>query len=339
MKTMKTIFLLVTILLFTSCKILRFPGRVKVDNEISGVCSSKKDPCKQDNIFIIMHGIGSQKSDYSESIINRLNNYTYGKNNYKYEIEVLENSEFNKKDNNSLKEICKEYNNDKEIEVLKIKAISLDKSKSYTNTFYSINWSVVLDESKHNLVETEFGNSPHYWGINKILKKMLVMEKFSDAFAGSQPDLTKKFYKTILEIVKDGDILDNKTSALNVITGSFGTQLFLGAINELQKKDKSKIYQSLLKENNYISSHNINISDNKFMISKDLKLKIYALTNQVNLMPNNVNQWYSGISDSTGDTSRLNFSSVQIMAFRNPNDLLCYYLPDSVGKSFFPDKI
>jgi len=56
-------------------------------------------------------------------------------------------------------------------------------------------------------------------------------------------------------------------------------------------------------------------------------------------MPNNVNQWYSGISDSTGDTSRLNFSSVQIMAFRNPNDLLCYYLPDSVGKSFFPDKI
>jgi hypothetical protein len=86
---MKNILLVSILLLLGSCKILHFSGKVKVDKEITGVCTSKKEPCVQTNKFIIMHGIGSQKSNYSKEIIGRLNDYTFGKNKYKYKISVL----------------------------------------------------------------------------------------------------------------------------------------------------------------------------------------------------------------------------------------------------------
>lgn len=338
---MKNILLLTTLFLLASCKIFRLPGRVKVDKEISGICTSKKDPCIQKNMFIIMHGIGSQKSDYSAKIISRLNDYTFGKNNYKCKTSVLHGSQFIEMGDGSLKKIYEEYKNNGEIEVIKITATALDNSQSgKENTFYSINWSVVLNESKHNLEETEFGYSPRYWGINKFIKRIVMVRRMSDAFAGSQPELAQKFYNTYYEIVTDGNILKNDNSTLNVITGSFGTQLFLGAINELQKKKESTYYTNLSESNKSLFKDDTSLFfDNfqsKVIIDNSLKLHLYALTNQVNLMPNNVNQWFSGLDK---DSSKLNFSSVQIMAFRNPNDILCYYLPDSAGKNFFPSTI
>lgn len=337
---MKHILLLSFLLLLASCKIFRLPGRVKVDGEITGICTSKKNACTQKNNFIIMHGIGSQKSDYSEDLIRRLNDYKFGKNNYKYKIEVLDKGQFVNMDTLSLNEVYENYDNHgKDIEVIKIRALPLNGQSVEENVFYSINWSVVIDSSKRKLEETEFDYSPRYWGINKGLKRFVMIEKMSDAFAGSQPAMAQKIYYTYYAIVADGGVLQNPNTTLNVITGSFGTQLFLGAINELQKNEKSLYFEKQFKTQNEFLKDSISFVEEfrkSVTIDPTLKLQLYALTNQVNLMPNNVNPWFKDLNQ---DSLLLEFNSVQITAFRNPNDILCYYLPDTVAKKYFPNKI
>ncbi len=322
---------LLAILVLSSCKILHCP-EIRVDGRIEGLTEKKKAYISAES-FIVMHGIGSKENDYSEKLIRRLNDFKFGKNNYQLEISVYQDGYFKLMQGKTLKEVYETYNNQGDIEALKIVARNITQSEIKENQFYSINWAVAVQKSKDNLVDAEMDNSPFYFGVNKVLKKMVMMRRVSDAFSGSKPEIVTGLYNLMCTIIIDGKMSEKDN--LNVISGSFGTQLFLGLLNEIQKFDNSPNFKNEFNvfANKVANEESVSYLENKLTINKNQKLRIYSLTNQLNLMPNNIKTWYS---DVNSDSSKLNFKSVQIVAFRNPNDILCYYMPREAAAKFFP---
>lgn len=332
---MKNLYILFITLLFFGCKVFHCP-KVTTSSTIQGL-TIKGSNYQNFESFIIMHGIGSKESNYSEKIINRLNTFKFGKNNFQCNYSVYINGGFKQIHNQSLKKIYETYNNRGGVEALKIVVTDSLRPEIKANQYYSINWAVAVQNSKDSLVNAEMNNSPFYLGINKMLKKMVMMRRVSDAFSGSKPQIIIKLHKLLCQIITDGNLF-NKNS-LNVITGSFGTQITLGLLQEIQQFENSKLFKNKFEFQEIFSqlakadNKGIDYYKAKLTIDTTQKLKIFSLSNQLNLMPNNINGWYSNLKR---DSSHLNFDSVQIVAFRNPNDILCYYMPQKTAEQFFP---
>lgn len=332
---MKLFFYILTFIFFTfslnSCKILRSP-RIKASSNIKGI-SSKNPQFHKSNQFIIIHGIGTQKNDYSEKLIRRLNNYQFGTNTYKYDIWTYNGEQFVEHLNIDYNTVLDEYsNNGDDIEIIKIKAHSLNSECKDTNLFYSINWSVLIEKDRDKLRKIEMDGKPFFRGTNRLAKRMILINNVSDAFTGSKSNTLEYIVKGFIKIIDNGNLLKNEN--INLISGSFGSQLFLATLLALQDESfyKSNFF-GLLNQNNLINDSTM------FKINKNNKisLNMYMLTNQLNLMPDNVIDWANSICNNKfhKDSTKLNFKEVNITAFRNPNDLLCYYVPIEALKNIF----
>lgn len=332
----KLLFCLLFTFAFSSCKILR-PTRIKTDAEYMGIEKlSCSDPSEKNctetkgQKYILIHGIGSQHDAYSEKMIKRLSKYSFKKSKYQRKVYCLVGEEFVEIPGKNLKTEVKDKSPNGQIRVLKI----VDLSETKTNTYYSINWSVLTAGKKDTLRREEFKDGPRFIGINKgILKKVVMVEKVSDAFNGSEPETISMLLKTILLVLLDDNLY--KEENLNLISGSFGSQLFLGAM---------KTFQNLNLATNAQVFNNLTIRNLDFLIPKNQRLNMFLLTNQINLMDENIDSWFMNNSVDSTKIKPLNYKEIQIVAFRNPNDILCYYLPKKVADKLFekyvkPEKI
>ncbi|MGV6861557.1 MAG: hypothetical protein ACWA41_07280 [Putridiphycobacter sp.] len=329
---MKTfLYFLSIIFLLTSlnaCKIFRSP-RIKSSGYIQGI-SAKYPKYYKSNQFLIIHGIGAQKNDYSEKLIRRLNNYHFGTNNYQYEIWTYENKEFQKQNTTDYCAVLDKYCNHGDIEIMKIKAHSLDSERNDTNLFYSINWSVLIENNRNELKNSEIGGKPLYRGLNRFAKRKILIDKVSDAFSGSKTGTLTPLVTAFIKILEDEKMLEK--DKLNLISGSFGSQLFLATLLALQD-DSFHINDFIDKDEQTIFMQEDGF---KLDINTEIELNMFMLTNQLNLMPENVIDWANSIcNDSLNKSTRLNFNKVNVTAFRNPNDLLCYYVPKKALKNIF----
>lgn len=77
----------------------------------------------------------------------------------------------------------------------------------------------------------------------------------------------------------------------------------------------------LLQENNFIGNICYNNTNQIYNSEQATQLNFYMLTNQFGLMGENLKNWGGKEYD------KICFKKANFTAFRNPNDMLCYYLP------------
>lgn len=359
----KLLFCLLFTFAFSSCKILR-PTRIKMNGEYDGIeqltCTNQtKKGCSESKgqKYLIIHGIGSQKDNYSLKMIQRISKYSFKGVKYKREFYCLRGENFVRIPGENLEREMQDSTLAGNIHVLKVLDYSEKRNGekySKTNTFYSINWSVLAKVNKKQLQKEEFKNGPRFIGINKgILKKVVMMEKVSDAFNGSKPETIEELINIILVLFLKEQI--DQEQNINLISGSFGSQLFIGSMIILKNPE-------LLKNPEFLANSNLPINPNSLLNNPLIKaynepsnlaaqskivqkLNMFLLTNQINLMDENILGWFKTKStDPLLRQNSLDYEEVQIVAFRNPNDILCYYLPKKVVDKLFenfvePEKI
>ena len=348
-----------TSVFLVSCKILHSP-RIKADEKFAGVNTMQQNDMREGTQkdfehYIIIHGIGEQEDDYSRKMIKRLSQFSYGKKNVRYRFYrwSYEESEFIHDGTTINSEQFKISNDEPNVDLIRIVAEPIDKGQIASgvpdaSVFYAINWSVAVNDERKKLETEEFKTfQPFYFGINKFLKKTVMVKKVADAFNGSEKKLVEQLYQRFLNTVVDTEYpVDGR---INLISGSFGSQLFLGCLSRAQR-DYKRI-EPLLDETDdgyifnvdpttipYIQDTNLvkeQVQFTKRVFDEgDFNLNMYMLTNQTNLMDKNIDSWFD-VDSTNYKRDPLKIETVQITALRNPNDLLSYYFPETAADNFF----
>jgi DNA-binding PadR family transcriptional regulator len=326
------IALLLSFPLMQSCKIFRSP-KIKAECAFTGVSAFQRGDSLQPQaeVYLMIHGIGPQDDDYARKMIRRLSEYNFGKGQVRYELARLESDAFVQKG----RELKKAYfemtaAEQNSVELMRIVARKKDDSKSGKLTsgveqavFYVVNWSKAAELERRKLQTEEFDAfAPNYIGINKWLKKTIMIQRVSDAFSGGSPTLLEPIYRVFLQAIQGEEYAANQR--LNLISGSFGSQIFLYCLYRLKHEQAQNPPQSKR-------------GMGKNIFAEKFQLNLFMLTNQVNLMDENIPNWidYMGMEGN----ERLPIGHVQVVAFRNPNDLLSYYVPPEIVKSFFASNV
>jgi hypothetical protein len=339
--------LILTILLVSSC--VHLNPRIKVDSDFSGIESQEFQKGKFDNTqsidskyFLIIHGIGPQDSNYSYELMKSIAKYS--KINFSVNRKKLNTgSTFTRLEKT-------EYFN-----VLHDKRL----------VFYSIKWSDLVEPSRQEIRFREDELSGRFHGFTRTLKRQLMYKRVADAFLGQDSTHLAKIIETME--VAFGDITDEtggleKLSQLNLISGSFGSQLFIRFLYDRQEDLLQPLTNQLITEDyskwskffglnlneftekledkvfyDSVYAHVLSVSKDSLLTvnnfnTKGLQLNFYMLTNQLNLMDGNIPNWGGNMPT---DSSRLRIKSVRAVAFRNTNDLLCYYVPEEVFSKYF----
>lgn len=341
--------LILTILLVSSC--VHLNPRIKVDSDFSGIESQEFQKGKFNNTqsidskyILIIHGIGPQDSNYSYDLMKSIAKYS--KINFSVNRRKLNTgSTFTRLEKT-------EYFN-----------VPHDKRL----VFYSIKWSDLVEPAKQEIRFYEDHLSGKFHGLSRTIKRQLMIKRVADGFLGQDSTHLTKIVKTIEvafhDITSETGGLEN-LSQLNLISGSFGSQLFIRFLYDRQheikksyvdqqiandefrnkwiqklgldlKGDNIEVINEMLFDSIYSSvlstSMDSLMNSNNFN-TNGLQLNFYMLTNQLNLMDGNIPNWGGNLPT---DGSRLHINSVRAIAFRNTNDLLCYYVPKEVFSKYF----
>ena len=172
--------------------------------------------------------------------------------------------------------------------------------------FYSVRWSVFTDSIKDSFIRRE--NKPDNWTLSKTIKNSVMIEKAGDLFFVQRKEVLDKIftvYDACFEDIQNANISD---AHLTLVSASLGSQVLLRYLNHVNVTDTNSF---LL---NKFSSKN---EDDEFNASW------FLFSNQIDLMLEGVHRW-GGADDKSFDLDGVNMT-----VFRNPNDMLCYILPDN----------
>ncbi|MCH2224886.1 MAG: hypothetical protein MK066_08970 [Crocinitomicaceae bacterium] len=318
-----TILLLIGL---SSCIHIR--TKIRADKDFKGISERSFHKHAEDTkLFdtqygLIIHGIGPQKDDYSHKIMKNISN----------QMNI----------NTTLKRTSLVTGHNK---------VKLEKTE-YSNpelhkrlVFYSIKWSDLTDSAKMVMIQNETQLEGAFHGINKPIKKGLMYCRVSDAFYGQDKNYLGPILETIdcayLDIQKE--IGGANLNELNLISGSYGSQIFIRYLYEKQKVSIESAYNEIDTTTRLFESAPLTpllapaapesiealFFDHKF---KETTLNFYMLTNQLALMDGHLKEW-GGCDPILSREFRI--GGVNAVALRNTNDFLCYYLPKETLSKFF----
>ncbi len=176
-------------------------------------------------------------------------------------------------------------------------------------------------------------------------------QKVTDAFLAQGKDYYEIIDAAIGRAMSD---ISNETDGfydideLNLISGSFGSQLFIKYFANREGIQK-KYYNDYHDEDTGYPYDSINHNlpeiqpewwpeiDYFDYWKKPFTLNFYMLTNQMNLMDGSIENWGGG---STKDSILFHeIDEIRVVAFRNTNDFLCYYVPEHIIKNYFGEYV
>lgn len=313
--------------------------RFKSESHFDGLDKKFELSSRGDSVLycFIIHGIGHQEQYYSYEMIDELGKNLLGK-------------DFTYEPNKSIKDSCVE------------RKILESKNEKKKLVFYTITWSPYSDEYKSDLEDIEKKNNPNKFSISKKVKSGVMIDRAGDLFFAQHSEVLPKILKLIDMSVSD--MIEHSSGAsvqnLNLISGSLGSQVFMKYLKLHYANFKTDLKECLAEEENVLVSNlfssafieaadSADTPENKKVIfindffahsktdssenvssANTKSLNFYMLTNQVNLMPDNLEAWGGVKFNCDQPEPDIRFDNTTFIAFRNPNDMLCYYLPKKV---------
>lgn len=318
---MKKIFLFtLSLFLFGSC-IIHLNPRIKSEDDFSGIQQSFVN----DTAYcVIIHGVGYKDTNYADDLIKNISDNLLGECVQKHDTTLQQMSVF--------KHV---RFNDKGV----IK-------------FYTIRWTHLTQQYKDSLLYYENGMNLRRSWLNRRIKNKTVIDQISDLLNIQK----KEVLDTVMDFldVAMTDIANSinlqKKQKINIISSSLGSSIVMKYLMKpvdykmpepllamKQKKlgkSRSDIEKAYIKERKQLDNfknsffrETLNDDQNRNEVGVKTGLNLFMLTNQINLMNGTIANW--GCDDGYDDRC---FDTVNTLALRNPNDVLCYYLPPEAMK-------
>ncbi len=204
------------------------------------------------------------------------------------------------------------------ITVRKISGVFEEKRKL---SFYVVHWSDYTAVAKNAVHDTERNKNVNRGLISRFLKNKVLIKEFYDFVIFSNVEF-KQQIKQAMDKAFDDMVAHaaGKESALNLVSGSLGSSIFIEYVNKLQfdigenaeaftKAEKSKFKRKI----DYIT---------------DNTCRFFMLTNQVNFLESIIAQKELLLKAAAPE------KSIQVVAFRHTNDALSFYLPQARAEQF-----
>lgn len=186
-------------------------------------------------------------------------------------------------------------------------------------SFYVVHWSDYTKLAKEQVHDMERDRNVNRGLFSRFLKNRVLIREFYDFVIFSNVEF-KHQIKLAMDKTFD-DILAKsagKSSALNLVSGSLGSSIFIEYVNRLQDTVRSRSITKTEKAN----------VERKIDYVKGTTCRFFMLTNQVNFLESIIAQKAPGIEALATD------KSIQVVAFRHTNDALSFYLPQATAARF-----
>ena len=178
-----------------------------------------------------------------------------------------------------------------------------------------------------------------------------MIDRAGDLFFAQHPDVTPKINSIIDAAFFDMSLQKGSIGDINIISGSLGSQVTLrylkGKFKNFKQREACNQYGIEIDSNiieptpdeKLVASLFTNESIGLEGVFEKRGLNFYMLSNQYDLMKGNLESW-GGVEyycEQNGDSVKIEecLNNINVVAFRNPNDMLCYYLQEEtlVGNS------
>lgn len=204
------------------------------------------------------------------------------------------------------------------ITVRKISGVFEEKRKL---SFYVVHWSDYTAVAKKDVHDTERNKNVNRGLISRFLKNRVLIREFYDFVIFSNIGFKQKI-KQAMDKAFDDIVVNSagKESALNLVSGSLGSSIFIEYVNKLQF-DVAENAQAFTKaETDHIKGKIDYITDNT--------CRFFMLTNQVNFLEAIIAQKEPLLKAAAPQ------KTMQVVAFRHTNDALSFYLPQARAAQF-----
>lgn len=205
--------------------------------------------------------------------------------------------------------------------LITVKKVTGQIGKDRTLAFYVLHWSNYTAAAKEMVHATERDRNVNRGLISKFLKNKVLIKEFYDFVVFSNTAF-KAQIAMALDRAMD-DVLKasaGKTSALNLVSGSLGSSIFIEYVNRLQ-------YEQSLQEPALSKEAKENIGRKIDYITGNT-CRFFMLTNQVNFLESIIAQKEQMLLMAKKE------NTMQIVAFRHTNDALSFYLPQNTASLF-----
>ncbi len=188
-------------------------------------------------------------------------------------------------------------------------------------SFYVVHWSDYTRAAKKEVSCIESCHNVNRGLISRFLKNKVLIKEFYDFVIFSNIKFKEKLAEAIDSAFDDiMTASEGKKSALNLVSGSLGSSIFIEYVNGLQ-------YDITMRMAALSAVEKTNVMRKIDYIS-GTTCRFFMLTNQVNFLESIIAQKEMRLHAISEQRS------IQVVAFRHTNDALSFYLPQKRAEQF-----
>ena|SRR6218665_2313176 len=279
-----------------------------------------------DSISVVMfvHGMGRKDQNYPYYTINKMAKKSLGAG---YKIEKC--TDF--------------YHDNEDIKPQLEKFVAESTNKEKKMIFYSLRYSNFSDTIKDSMKANEsIIDRKFRRGLTARVAKDGFIDQFKDVMKVQETEVMKKlinYYDLVMTDAENNYFINSDSIKINLITSSLGSAVTAAFLYDFYLNIAKASFNPQLKTN---FDHKAFHFDKKTQRKKYF-FTVYQLTNQLILFDKSIRNWGNdkqfeeqelSPTDKNAMSSRFD---LRIYSFRNPKDLLCFYVPPTFYQDLFKD--